>query len=161
VHVAFFLVSPCLAIDSSSPLVVAAAPDSEAVEPAMEFTLKSELDALELDDAPKLDNTPELDDMPESEELLAPDSLPSASDMMEYCACCHLLTINTTRQLIIIGFHFSIHPFNQSCQLKCSCILGQILNAKRSYILEWMEYILLLLSHLHVGFTLINDMCGK
>jgi hypothetical protein len=24
-----------------------------------------------------------------------------------------------------------------------------------------MEYILLLLSHLHVGFTLINDMCGK
>jgi hypothetical protein len=85
---------------------VAAAPDSEAVEPAMEFTPESELDVLELDDAPKLDdvldldNTPELDDMPKSEELLVPDSLPLVSEMTVpdslpsgtfLCARCHLV----------------------------------------------------------------------
>ena len=91
------LVAPELlaSYSSSSDEVAAAAKGKSTGKPAMEFTPESELDApeselnaLELDDAPESEELLALDSLPPASETTVPDSLPPGAFL---CPRCHLV----------------------------------------------------------------------
>ena len=84
------LVAPELlaSYSSSSDEAAAAAKGKSTGKPAMEFTPESELNALELDDAPESEELLALDSLPPASETTVPDSLPPGAFL---CPRCHLV----------------------------------------------------------------------
>ena len=84
------LVAPELlaSYSSSSDEAAATAKGKSTGKPAMEFTPESELNALELDDAPESEELLALDSLPPASETTVPNSLPPGAFL---CPRCHLV----------------------------------------------------------------------